>query len=88
MRAQRFAFRNVVAADVFVRHVGEVSFQGSGVERREKAQATVDALYPEFQEMLRTFISGFLVFTVLYFGLVTQRYGIGARRMLAEALDA
>jgi GT2 family glycosyltransferase len=56
MRAQRFAFRNVVAADVFVRHVGEVSFQGSGLERREKAQATVDALYPEFQEMLRTFI--------------------------------
>lgn len=39
-------------------------------------------------EMLRTFIGGFLVFTVLYFGLVTQRYGIGVRRMLAEALDA
>lgn len=39
-------------------------------------------------EMLRTFIGGFLVFTVLYFGMVTQRYGIGVRRMLAEALDA
>lgn len=39
-------------------------------------------------EMLRTFITGFLVFTVLYIGLVTQRYGIGVRRMLAEALDA
>ena len=56
MRAARSGFRNVIAADVFVRHVGEVSFQESGAERRQKAQATVDALYPEFQEMLRAFI--------------------------------
>lgn len=38
--------------------------------------------------MVRTFLTAFAVFTVLYFGLVTQRYGIGVRRMLAEALDA
>lgn len=56
MRARRAGFRNVIAADVFVRHVGEVSFGGSGADRRLKAQATVDALYPEFQEMLRDFI--------------------------------
>jgi GT2 family glycosyltransferase len=56
MRAARAGFVNAVAADVFVRHVGEVSFGGSGVERRAKAQAAVDALYPEFQQRLRAFI--------------------------------
>jgi GT2 family glycosyltransferase len=55
MRAARAGFRNVIAADVFVRHHGEVSFEG-GAERREKAQATVDALYPEFQRQLKAFI--------------------------------
>ncbi len=38
--------------------------------------------------MLRTFVTGFVVFTILYLGLVMQRYGIGARRDLQEALDA
>lgn len=56
MRVARAGLRNVVAADAFVRHVGEVSFGGSGAGRREQAQATVDALYPEFQERLREFI--------------------------------
>jgi GT2 family glycosyltransferase len=55
MRAARAGFRNVIAADVFVRHHGEVSFEGSD-ERRLKAQATVDALYPEFQRGLKAFI--------------------------------
>ena len=56
MRAARAGFRHVLAGDVFVRHVGEVSFQGAGAQRRENAQATVDALYPEFQERLARFI--------------------------------
>ena len=56
MRAARAGLRNVVAADVFVRHVGEVSFGGSGAERRLKAQAAVDALYPEFQGLLAAFV--------------------------------
>lgn len=56
MRAARAGFRHVVAADVFVRHVGEVSFGHSGAERRARAQDTVDALYPEFQRRLLTFI--------------------------------
>ena len=56
MRAQRAGFRNVIAADVFVRHAGEVSFGGAGADRRAKAQAMVDALYPEFQQMLAKFI--------------------------------
>ena len=56
MRAARAGFRNVLAGDVFVRHVGEVSFGGTGAERRLKAQATVDALYPEFQRRLASFL--------------------------------
>jgi GT2 family glycosyltransferase len=56
MRAARAGFRHVVAADVFVRHVGEVSFGGGGAGRRERAQAIVDELYPEFQQRLRDFI--------------------------------
>ena len=56
MRAARAGYRNAIAGDVFVRHVGEVSFVGAGADRRAKAQATVDALYPEFQERLRAFI--------------------------------
>jgi heme exporter protein C len=39
-------------------------------------------------EMLRTFLTGFGVFTVLYVGLAMQRYGIGVRRALQEAADA
>lgn len=57
MRAARAGFRNVIAGDVFVRHVGEVSFGGSGLERRAEAQAMVDALYPEFQVKLRAFLA-------------------------------
>ena len=56
MRVARAGWRNVIAGDVFVRHVGEVSFGGSGTERRARAQATVDALYPEFQVNLRRFL--------------------------------
>jgi GT2 family glycosyltransferase len=56
MRAARAGFRHVLAGDVFVRHVGEVSFQGAGAERRVRAQALVDELYPEFQQRLAAFI--------------------------------
>lgn len=56
MRVARAGLKNVIAGDVFVRHVGEVSFGNTGVERRAQAQATVDGLYPEFQERLREFI--------------------------------
>lgn len=38
--------------------------------------------------MVRAFITGFASMTVLYIGWVMQRYGIGVRRMIAEAHDA
>ena len=56
MRAARAGFRNVIAGDVFVRHIGEVSFGGARAERVQRSQAMVDALYPEFQERLKAFI--------------------------------
>jgi GT2 family glycosyltransferase len=57
MRAARAGFRNVAAGDVFVRHVGEVSFGDAGAERRQRAQAMVDGLYPEFQVKLAEFLA-------------------------------
>jgi len=39
-------------------------------------------------EMLRTFLTSFVVFTVMYIGFVTARYGIGARRVALEMTDA
>jgi GT2 family glycosyltransferase len=56
MRAARAGMRSVLAGDVFVRHRGEVSFGGEGAERRARAQAIVDELYPEFQQRLAEFI--------------------------------
>jgi hypothetical protein len=40
-----------------VRHAGEVSFGSGGAERRARAQAIVDELYPEFQPRVRDFIA-------------------------------
>ncbi|MBC8022871.1 MAG: glycosyltransferase [Burkholderiales bacterium] len=57
MRASRAGFRHVAAGDAFVRHVGEVSFGHAGADRRERAQAIVDELYPEFQPRVRDFIA-------------------------------
>jgi GT2 family glycosyltransferase/glycosyltransferase involved in cell wall biosynthesis len=57
MRAARAGYRNVAAGDVFVRHVGGVSFGQAGNDRRARAQAIVDQLYPEFQPRLRDFLA-------------------------------
>jgi len=57
MRASRAGFKHVIAGDVFVRHIGEVSFGKTGADRRAAAQAIVDELYPEFQPRVRDFIA-------------------------------
>jgi GT2 family glycosyltransferase/glycosyltransferase involved in cell wall biosynthesis len=57
MRASRAGFRHWLAADTFVYHAGEVSFGGSGAERRAEAQRIVDERYPEFQPAVRDFIA-------------------------------
>lgn len=57
MRAARAGMRNVIAGDVFVRHVGEVSFGSEGTDRRARAQSIVDELHPEFQVRLRELLA-------------------------------
>lgn len=56
MRAARAGMRNLLCADAFVFHEGEVSFGGSGGALREKAQALIDSRYPEFQPQLAAFM--------------------------------
>lgn len=58
MRAARAGFRHLLCADTFVFHEGEVSFRGSGPERRGAAQKLVDDRYPEFMPRVRAFIEG------------------------------
>ena len=57
MRAARAGFHHVLAGDVYVRHIGEVSFGSDGAGRRQGAQAVIDRLYPEFQAQLRPFLA-------------------------------
>ena len=57
MRAARAGFTHRLAGDVFVRHIGEISFGESGAPRRTKAQATIDALYPEFMPRVSDFVA-------------------------------
>jgi GT2 family glycosyltransferase len=57
MRAARAGWRNLLAADTFVYHEGEVSFGGGAQEIRNRAQAIIDARYPEFQPLVRAFLA-------------------------------
>ncbi|HEX4944864.1 MAG TPA: glycosyltransferase [Usitatibacteraceae bacterium] len=56
MRASRAGWRHLLAADTFVYHEGEVSFGGGAQDIRNRAQAIVDARYPEFQPRVREFV--------------------------------
>ena len=56
MRAIRAGLRNLLCADLFVFHEGEVSFGKGGAAIREKAQAVIDSRYPEFQPLLAAFL--------------------------------
>ena len=56
MRAARAGWRHLLAADTFVYHQGEVSFGGGAQDIRDRAQAIVDARYPEFQPRVRAFL--------------------------------
>jgi GT2 family glycosyltransferase/glycosyltransferase involved in cell wall biosynthesis len=56
MRASHAGFTNLLCADTFVFHEGEVSFGDSGTGRRATAQALVDSRHPEFQPALRSFL--------------------------------
>jgi GT2 family glycosyltransferase len=56
LRAERLGWRNVLAADVFVRHYGGVSFGEAKYERVAAAGRLVAELHPEYFERVRRFI--------------------------------
>jgi GT2 family glycosyltransferase len=56
LRAAKLGWRNVLAADVFVRHTGEVSFAGKAEESQNFAQKALLAKHPEYNTLVREHI--------------------------------
>lgn len=54
-RASHKGWRNVAACDVFVFHEGSVSFGKGRVEIMRQNQAKLDALYPDYQNLIQRF---------------------------------
>lgn len=57
LRAVAKGWRNILAADVFVFHAGEVSFGGEAERRRARAQVILGARYPSYHLDVRRFIA-------------------------------
>ncbi len=55
-RAIRKGWRNIIAADVFVRHWGAASFQGEKAKRVQAALKTIDRLHPNYRKEVDKFI--------------------------------
>jgi glycosyltransferase involved in cell wall biosynthesis len=55
-RAIGKGWRNIIAADVFVRHWGSTSFQGERARRVQAALKLLDRRHPEYQRDVRRFI--------------------------------
>ena len=53
IRASRAGLRNVLAEDVFVYHVGEVSFGVPQAKRRVRGQAELVAKHPHYPDLIR-----------------------------------
>lgn len=56
-RALAAGWRNVIATDVFVQHLGSVSFQGERARRVAEAMRVMDVRHPEYQRSVRRFIA-------------------------------
>jgi len=56
IRAQLNGWRNVIACDTYVKHVGSVSFQEESVPRINKNLALLNALYPLYLEQVADFL--------------------------------
>ena len=52
MRAKKIGWKNVLAKDVFVEHVGRVSFSSESEIRSQEAQKKLDMLYPEYHRLV------------------------------------
>jgi len=55
-RAIRKGWRNIIAADVFVRHLGSASFQGEKAKRVQDALKILDKRYPRYRKEVARFI--------------------------------
>lgn len=55
-RAIQKGWRNIIAADVFVHHWGQASFQGQKAKRVREALKTLDRLHPNYQKDVARFI--------------------------------
>jgi GT2 family glycosyltransferase/glycosyltransferase involved in cell wall biosynthesis len=55
-RLLRRGWSNVLACDVYVRHVGSVSFRSEASERTAKAMRTLAKLYPDYESQITRYI--------------------------------
>lgn len=55
-RAIKKGWRNVIAADIFVRHWGSASFQGEKAKRVDAALRIINRRYPNYQQDLQRFV--------------------------------
>lgn len=56
-RAMRRGWRNAVAYDVYVRHVGSVSFKFEAAERTARAMKVLQKLHPDYEAQVNKFIA-------------------------------
>jgi O-antigen biosynthesis protein len=56
-RAIKAGWRNAIAGDVYVRHVGSVSFKGEAAERTAQAIKTLERLHPGYDQTIQNFIA-------------------------------
>lgn len=56
-RAIAHGWKNLIAADVFVRHLGSVSFQGERAKRIDAALTVLDGRYPNYRSDVARFIA-------------------------------
>ncbi len=76
-RALARGWRNVIAADVFVHHLGSVSFKGERARRVDEAMRVMDARHPDYQPSVRRFIDAD--------PLLPARRALDRARMIARA---
>ena len=57
MRAHESGWRNIVAADVFVRHTGEVSFGDKAIGNKSNALKVLLERYPDYLFKVNTFVN-------------------------------
>ncbi|MEA3638341.1 MAG: glycosyltransferase [Lamprobacter sp.] len=57
MRGRIAGWRNLLCAEVFVRHHGGVSFQETSAARREVAQRFIDKRFPDYPQLVTNFFN-------------------------------